>query len=78
MFLFDGTLVRDVLRDVLRYLRVYQKCLSIFFILCRYIDKVYRVFFFQNVLSPEGRCVAYPVGVQLFLLMFYFGLGNAL
>ena len=32
----------------------------------------------QNVLSPEGRCVAYPVGVQLFLLMFYFGLGNEL
>ena len=30
------------------------------------------------VLSFEGRCVAYPVGVQLFLLMFYFGLGNEL
>ena len=27
-------------------------------------------------LSPEGRCVAYSVGVQLFLLMFYFGLGR--
>ena len=24
-----------------------------------------------RVLSPEGRCRAYPVGVQLFLLMFY-------
>ena len=33
-------------------------------------------FFLENALSPEGRCVAYPVGVQLFLLMFYFGLGN--
>ena len=33
---------------------------------------------FTYVLSPEGRCVAYPVGVQLFLLMFYFGLGNEL
>ena len=31
---------------------------------------------FTHVLSPEGRCVAYPVGVQLFLLMFYFGLGR--
>ena len=30
----------------------------------------------QNILSPEGRCIAYPVGVQLFLLMFYFGLGK--
>ena len=27
----------------------------------------------ENVLSPEGRYVVYPVGVQLFLLMFYFG-----
>ena len=26
---------------------------------------------FTYVLSPEGRCEAYPVGVQLFLLMFY-------
>ena len=33
---------------------------------------------FAFVLSPEGRCEAYPVGVQLFLLMFYFGLGNEL
>ena len=24
-----------------------------------------------RVLSPEGRCRAYPVGVKLFLLMFY-------
>ena len=28
------------------------------------------------VLSPEGICVAYPVGVQWFFLMFYFGLGR--
>ena len=27
---------------------------------------------FTYALSPKGRCVAYPVGVQLFLLMFYF------
>ena len=33
----------------------------------------------QYDLPPEGRCVvAYPVGVQLFLRMFYFGLGNEL
>ena len=31
-----------------------------------------------EVLSPKKRCEAYPVGVQLFLLMFYFGLGNVL
>ena len=31
----------------------------------------YRIFFCENVLSPGGRCIAYPVGVQLFLLMFY-------
>ena len=30
------------------------------------------------VLPPEGRCVAYPVEVQLFFLMFNFGLGNEL
>ena len=24
----------------------------------------------SSILSPEGRCEAYPVGVQLFLLMF--------
>ena len=29
-------------------------------------------------LSSEGRCEAYPVGVQLVLLMFYFGLRNEL
>ena len=33
---------------------------------------------FTYVLSPEGRCEAYPVGVHLFLLMFYFVLGNEL
>ena len=33
---------------------------------------------FTYVLSPEGRCEAYPVGVQLFLLMFYFVLVNVL
>ena len=27
----------------------------------------------EKVLYPEGRCVAYPVGVQLFLLMIYLG-----
>ena len=27
-------------------------------------------FSLQNVLFPEGRCVAYSVGLQLFLLMF--------
>ena len=26
----------------------------------------------QKDLSPEGRCEAYPVGVQLFVLMFYY------
>ena len=32
---------------------------------------------FTYVLSPEGRCVAYPVGVQLFLFTCdLFGLGN--
>ena len=35
-------------------------------------------FYPENVLSPEGRCVAYPVGVQLFLHMFCFGIGNKL
>ena len=35
--------------------------------LIRFID----FFFLQNVLSSQGRCEAYPVGVQLFLLMFY-------
>ena len=25
----------------------------------------------ENVLSPEGRFVAYPVGVQLFLVVIY-------
>ena len=24
----------------------------------------------ENVLSPEGRCIAYPVGVQLILVPF--------
>ena len=33
---------------------------------------------FCILLSPEGRCEAYPVGVQLFLLMFYFWLVNVL
>ena len=28
----------------------------------------------EDFLSSEGRCEAYPVGVLLFLLMFYFGL----
>ena len=38
------------------------------------INKVYRVFFLrENVLSPEGKCIAYPVGVQLFLLIHSFG-----
>ena len=32
---------------------------------------------FTYVLSPEGRCEAYPVGVQLFLLMFYPPKGDA-
>ena len=31
------------------------------------------VFRHLNVLSPEGRCVAYPVGVQLSLLVIYLG-----
>ena len=30
-----------------------------------------------KVLSPEERCVAYPVGVQLILLMFYPPKGDA-
>ena len=34
--------------------------------------------FFDYVLSPEGRCVAYPVGVQLIFLMFYFCSRNVL
>ena len=34
------------------------------------------LFSLANVLSPEGRCSAYPVGIQLFLLMYYFVLGN--
>ena len=33
---------------------------------------------FTYVSFPEGRCEAYPVGVQLFLLMFYFVLGDEL
>ena len=33
---------------------------------------------FTYVLSPQGRCEGYPVGGQLFLLMFYFGLVNVL
>ena len=28
------------------------------------------------ILSPEGRCEAYPVGVQLFLLRFYLPKGE--
>ena len=32
----------------------------------------------SEALSPEGRCEAYPIGVQLFLLMFYFVLVNVL
>ena len=31
---------------------------------------------FTYILSPDGRCEAYPLGVQLFLLMLYFGLGK--
>ena len=31
---------------------------------------------FTYVLSPEGTAKAVPKVVQLFLLMFYFGLGN--
>ena len=34
-------------------------------------------FFLENVLSPKGRCVAYPVVVKLFLLnVLIFGLGK--
>ena len=30
-----------------------------------------RFFSLQNVFIPEGRCRAYPVGVRLFLLIYY-------
>ena len=33
-------------------------------------SKVSQLFFLENVLSPEGRCVVYPVGVQLILFPF--------
>ena len=32
---------------------------------------IFRFWNREKVLSPEGRFKAYPVGVQLFLLMFY-------
>ena len=36
------------------------------------------IFSLENVLSPEGRYVAYPLGVQLFLLMFSFWVRESL
>ena len=39
---------------------------------------IFRFWNRKNVLSTEGRCEAYPVGVQFFLIMFYFGLVNVL
>ena len=35
------------------------------------------IFIIENVLSPEGRCVAYPVGVSIvFTYVLIFGLGK--
>ena len=46
--------------------------------LYQHFSSCFTMLLFDSVLSPEGRCEAYPVGVLLFLLMFYFGLGNEL